>query len=410
MTEKPLAFLSLIKLLETAVGHKTKYGQLEPFRCTTMEDGKPAVLPIQQACQKIARHVGISEFTFVLSVTSQNPSTAGHIELRYGSPEVFVEISRDICPYKDAVLATLSHEVCHKFLHFNGIRHGSVQVEQEFLTDVTAVYLGLGKIMLNGCESQHSYAKTEAGRKITTTHTLRTGYISRECFAFVYRLICEMRRIPEHQYLSGLTQAALDALASCEQEHWKWFLPEYHTPEGFDKTSKDLQKQVMDRKRDAAAHDWSMRRARENLEALDVRLHVAHKPLFSADRKIADLLKPQNNSHLRYLNCIEARECVADLMDDHRIQMDALQDNLVQINELARQSENATPNSEIVQCPMDCTKLRVPAGRKQLLVTCPSCKYQFVVSTAAEDHAHVSANQRRNSGLLNSLKAAFGRR
>jgi hypothetical protein len=98
--------------------------------------------------------VGLADLTFIIAVTLQDPSTAGHIELRYDSPDVFVEISRDTCGYKDAVLATLCHEICHEFLDSRGIRHGTVQVEQEFLTDVAAVYLGMAKIMLNGCECQ----------------------------------------------------------------------------------------------------------------------------------------------------------------------------------------------------------------------------------------------------------------
>ncbi len=52
------------------------------------------------------------------------------IDLRYDSAAVFVEISRDICGYRDAVLATLCHEVCHQFLHVRGIRHGAEQIEE----------------------------------------------------------------------------------------------------------------------------------------------------------------------------------------------------------------------------------------------------------------------------------------
>lgn len=123
MTEKPLAFLSLIKTLESTVGHTTSYALLDPFPCITSEYGKPALIPIQHAGKTIARHVGLDNLTFIISLTTLDPSTAGHIELRYGDPAVFVEISTGICTFKDAVLATLCHEVSHKFLHVHGIRH-----------------------------------------------------------------------------------------------------------------------------------------------------------------------------------------------------------------------------------------------------------------------------------------------
>jgi hypothetical protein len=56
VTEKPLAFLSLIKTLESAVGHKTSYALLDPFPCITSENGMPALIPIQHAGKTIARH------------------------------------------------------------------------------------------------------------------------------------------------------------------------------------------------------------------------------------------------------------------------------------------------------------------------------------------------------------------
>ena len=151
MTEKPLAFLSLIRLLEREVGKDRAYSILEPFPCKTLEAGKPAISLIQNAGRIIAQHAGLGHLTFVISVNEQKAHTAGHIELRSNSPEVFIELSPDLCNYPDAVLETLSHEVAHKFLHTHGLRNGTTELEQEFLTDVTAVYLGMVTLLLNGC-------------------------------------------------------------------------------------------------------------------------------------------------------------------------------------------------------------------------------------------------------------------
>lgn len=192
MREKPLAFLSLVKVLETAVGNQTGYNLLDPFPCVTLEEGKPAYLPIQRAGRVIAQHVGLNGLTFIVAVTTHQPDTAGHIELRYDSSEVFVEVSQDICSFKDAVLATLCHEISHKFLHVRKIKDGFVQLEQELLTDVAAVYLGMGKIMLNGCECERTCRVTTNGRTTTTTHKLKTGYVTKT------------RELPTHNPLSSL--------------------------------------------------------------------------------------------------------------------------------------------------------------------------------------------------------------
>lgn len=401
MTEKPLAFLSLIQTLERTVGHKTSYALLDPFPCITSEYGKPALIPIQHAGKTIARHVGLDNLTFIISPTTLAPSTAGHIELRYGEPDVFVEISTSICAFKDAVLATLCHEVAHKFLHVNGIRHGNVQIEQEFLTDVTTVYLGMGKIMLNGCECQRSETRREGNKTITTTHTLRTGYISRECFAFVYRLVCAMRRIPATQFMSGLSEEAKTSITACEQEYGNWFKSEYHSHEEVERLCKSLQREVEECQTQSASYEYTLRRAGEAIHAMHSGIRESHKPLVEADQKIAQLQKPNINPHLGFLGYLETRESVAELTVKSKNQINAYREKWTPIETVAAYSN--TSDAEIIECPVDRTKLRVPSGKKRLRVTCSVCKYKFIVNTA-------SAAASSKPGLLKALKAAFGRR
>jgi hypothetical protein len=403
VTEKPLAFLSLIKTLESTVGHKTSYALLDPFPCITSEAGKPALIPIQYAGKIIARHAGLDNLTFIISPTTLDPSTAGHIELRYGEPAVFVEISNSICNFKDAVLATLCHEVAHKFLHVNGIRHGNVQIEQEFLTDVATVYLGMGKIMLNGCECQRSEAREEGDKTITTTHTLRTGYISRECFAFVYRLVCAMRRIPATQFLAGLSEEARKSIAACEKEYGHWFKPEYHLQEEVDKLCKSLQNDVEECQTQSASCEYTLRRAGEVIHAMHSSIRESHKPLVEADQKITQLQKRNINPHLNFLGCLETRESVAELTVKSKNQINVYRQKWASIETVAAYSSSS--DAEIIECPVDRTKLRVPSGRRRLRVTCSVCKYRFIVNTSAQ-----ITTAKSKPGLFKAFKAAFGRR
>jgi hypothetical protein len=404
VTEKPLAFLSLIRTLERTVGHKTSYALLDPFPCIASEYGKPALIPIQRAGKIIARHVGLDNLTFIISPTTLDPSIAGHIELRYGDPDVFVEISSSICTFKDAVLATLCHEVSHKFLHVNGIRHGNMQIEQEFLTDVASVYLGMGKIMLNGCECQKSETRTEGGKTITTTHTLRTGYISRECFAFVYRLVCAMRRIPATQFLAGLSEEAKKSIAACEQEYGHWFKSEYHLQEAVNRLCKSLQNEVEECQTQSASREYTLRRAEEAIRAMHSSIRESHKPLVEADQKIAQLQKPNINQHLNFLDYLETRESVTELTVKSKNQINVYRQKWAPVEIVAGYSN--TSDAEIIECPVDRTKLRVPSGRKRLRVTCSVCKYRFIVNTASAATTAASPKP----GLFKSLKAAFGRR
>lgn len=412
MTEKPLAFLSLVKLLETAVGHRTGYTILDPFPCATLQAGAPAIIAIQNAGRIIAKHIGLGDLTFIISVIKQDKGTAGHIELNREGNDVFVELARDICDYKDAVLATICHELCHKYLHVHGIRNGVDQIEQEYLTDVTAVYLGFGKIMLNGSECQRSETRTEGGRTVSTTHTLKTGYISRECFAFVYRLVCAMRDIPPDKYLSGLSGAAKDSVSKCEQNYANWFKPEYRNLEEVTRTANHLGEGVMTCQDDAAARHRIIRRYEESIRAIEVKLCESHKPLREAQRKIAELADSQPNPHLRFLMCLETRESVADYTFASQAQIGDLQPRLRYLESIASSvcQDAPDPSTEILECPLDGTKLRVPSGRTRLLVTCPSCKYKFVANTASDAELQTkNANLKQEGRLLKSLKSVFGR-
>jgi hypothetical protein len=386
VTEKPLAFLSLVKLLEKSVGQKTSYSILDPFPCKTIEAGRPAIVTIQNAGRIISRHMGLADYTFVISITTQKEDTAGHIELDQNGNDVFVELSPSLCQYKDAVLATLSHELSHKFLHLQGIRNGTIQIEQEFLTDVTAVYLGMGKIMLNGCECQSTTQSIQGNRTITHTHTMKTGYISRDCFAFVYRLICAMRGIPSRELLSGLSTDAIDAVMKCERDYGDWFRPDYRSSEGVSELIESLNDAVSTRQESAASVHRDVRRIEESLESVRRYINDSHRPIVEAKRQIANLAELEPNLHLRYLNCIESRDAVAEYTDRAGSHVQGFRSGLDQILKaipmlLQTRSEGT---NEVVECPIDGTKLRVPAGRRKLLVTCASCKYCFIVNTASE--------------------------
>jgi len=389
MKEKPIAFLQLVRHLEEAVGERTGYALLDPFSCQTLMDGRPAIVAIQSAGKIIAQHLGLADYVFVIVVTNQKPNTAGHIELDHSDRYVFVELSPEVCGYKDAVLAVLCHELSHKFLHTHGIKIGTTVLEQEFLTDVTAVYLGLGKIMLNGCECRSVKQRTQDGKTSTETHVLRTGYISRDCFAFVYRLVCAMRRISRDTCLRGLSVAAREAVQAVESKYANWFSPEFCGANGVAMLGDDLKAMVEACQDEAAARHRTLRTIDETFRSIGTRINKSHMPLKEAQQQIAWLSEPQPNPHILFLNCVQTRESIAELLSIHELQMKDLLPELKQVETMVswRYRPRRGNSDEIVECPLDGSSLRVPVGRKRFLVTCPSCKYRFLVNTGQDREA-----------------------
>jgi hypothetical protein len=410
MDEKPLAFLSLVKLLEEAVGEEAKYTFLDPFPCRSIEAGRPQIIAIQNAGKIISQHLGMADHVFVISVVAQKENTAGHNELDHSGREVFVEISPEICKYNDAVLATLSHELSHKFLHLHGIRNGALPIEQEFLTDVTAVYLGLGKIMVNGCECRSTRELATNGRTTTETHTLRTGYISRECFAFVYRLICAMRGIPSKAFLGGLSTEGREAVLKCEREYADWFQSEFRSREGVAALVDSLEDAVSNWQNNAASRHLAVRRLEGGLGAARKCINDSHQPILEARKQIARLVEAGPNTSLTYLECLESRESVNGCLGRASGQIQEIWSQWRKIDKFFPLPQRVLHqgDSEVVECPIDGTKLRVPANRSRLLVTCPSCKYRFVVNTTSEFAPPVRGEMaKRRRGVVALLKSAF---
>ena len=141
-------------------------------------------MSIQNAARKIGDFIGLNDVKFIVIITAQQENVGGKIELIRGQKEVIIEVSKETVKYEAALLSTLAHEITHKFLNEKGLSVGDGiihQYENEILTDIATVFLGLGKIMLNGCECRREY-EDRMGR---TTEIFTTGYLNMEQLSFV---------------------------------------------------------------------------------------------------------------------------------------------------------------------------------------------------------------------------------
>jgi hypothetical protein len=219
-------YIAKLILLEKAVGHKAHYKVLEPFSLA-LGSGSDRYVEIQIAAKRIADFVELAGLTFLIEPVALGAGTCGRIELRSGSSEVFVQVSPDLFAFPDAILATLSHEISHKFLHVNGLSWGvgpANDYHNEVLTDITAVFLGLGKLMLNG---RHVERIIEAGAS-RTIHTREVGYLNGDQLAFVYLLVCHMRRIAHRDFMCGLSSSSVYTVAQTSSTFRRYFRPELH--------------------------------------------------------------------------------------------------------------------------------------------------------------------------------------
>ena len=96
------------------------------------------------------------------------------------------------------ILAVLAHEYTHNYLHHRQILKTD-QLENEYLTDTAAVYLGFGEVLLKGYEPFSWFAGIERRgyQNYHITQTMRIGYIEPHNIRFALAHAAKLRNEPD---------------------------------------------------------------------------------------------------------------------------------------------------------------------------------------------------------------------
>lgn len=411
MQEKELGnYVQKIILLEKRVGTKIGYQMIEPFPLNSKN-----IIAIQAAAKKIAEFIGLKGLTFIIATAKQKEKTVGHIELKYGEKEVFIEISDGILEFNDAVLATLAHEITHKYLHVNGISCGIGPVfeyENEILTDITTVFLGLGKLVLNGCECKHVRQEQITNGVNTITQTLKSGYLDRSQMAFVYRLICAMRKIPSRDYERGLSNDSIISLKECEGIYGGYFNSRFNKSDTEERSRESLRSAISDVQLILSDIDRNLLYIQGGcLRPVEMFLEKTHQRLngmFLGTQKTVD--DNEYDPCLKFLNAKLSDQATKKLVSEINDYSSELNRYKRSVTKLANDIQTfgdlfQKPNSDmftVVTCRNDGTKLKFPKDKPSFVARCTKCRYQFTVDT--------SVPLSKKSRGADILKTLFGKK
>ena len=375
-------------LLQRRLGANTGYRMLEPFPVCTWD-----ILDVQNAAQKIARFVGVGHYTYIVNIARQDEKVGAHIELQDGQKEVFIEISNDTAKCGESLLAALSHEISHKVLHLNNIQYSHSQVENEELTDVAAVFLGLGKLMLNGSEC----VTTDCTSGETVERTLTLGYLNRSELASIYRLVCSMRNILDSECEQGLSANVVSILRELEDR---------------DKVSLHLDNGTVIEIKELLRE--KIREYQTALLAIDRCLVYINKAGTSAIEDFLVYSHKQLAGSLHQINTTEFDPCL-QYLETRKMHQTALQltQELDDKTSRLRRIESHTnkvanyveklghpflkPSTEmfgIAKCWNDGTNLRLRRQTSNVIAKCPECKYSFVTNSSEEGFASLRHRSR----------------
>lgn len=382
--------LHYLLLLEQRLGVGAKYANLEPFGVNPS-----CAVDIQRAARRIAEFIGLGSLVFVVAAATQRPDVGGRTEVRRDQSHVLIEVDPVVARSPSSLLAALAHEITHKYLHVYGIAlpaGPTSQYEDELLTDVAAVFLGLGKLMLNGCESQIGPVNERLHTGITSAATLKLGYLDRSQLALVYRLVSFMRKTPQSDLRAGLSGESLKAVDESTRDtdiELSMTVIEAESREGL----------VELLRHSARRTQVQLARLEKELSWLeDECIGVTHGFLKDTHKGIARLCLKAEQLHgeedddpaMRALktvmmgrsvvkwtrqmceDCDRAEQLSVGLAGVHRILQKAYSG--------FRQGQEQG-DSIVITCRNDGSRLRVPIGKPALLVTCPECHYQFVADT-----------------------------
>jgi len=113
---------------------------------TAVSLGKDIIIAVQSLASVIVRHLQLPKGCIIVNFRDiENP---GRVELTPEEDDYLVDLRSKYRNDHRDVAAILAHEITHVFLHRHGIRMADT-LENEILTDTTAVYLGVGWLCLN---------------------------------------------------------------------------------------------------------------------------------------------------------------------------------------------------------------------------------------------------------------------
>lgn len=202
-------YIDKIILLENFSQRKRKYEIVNPIDFKGYFD----LVEIHKISKLLSNHIGYDDLIFTIVFKEFDSDTAGNVTLDY-KEDVLIHISKSLWGFPESILATLSHEISHKFVQLNRLTF-SLTYENEVFTDLTSIYLGFGKLMLNGVEviQKNSLGNTER------TITKNVGYLNRKQLAFIYLVVNYSLGERRLSFYSNLKSDVVEEVKKVEEEY-----------------------------------------------------------------------------------------------------------------------------------------------------------------------------------------------
>jgi hypothetical protein len=203
--DKQLLYEKLL-FLERKLPVKPIKSFLEPFDFDSVTEKG-----LQYAVNKMTKHIGFKEKMFDVCFSVLDSGHAGKIHLSYWEETNLIEVNHAFAGKNEVILGILAHEVTHKVLHKFELEEDD-EYENEKLTDLCSIYLGFGKLVLNGKDLTR-----------WNNYSVSFGYLSKEKLAFAFNLFVGMNKIDRGKCRDNLLRSSDSIVKVVYAENKEYF-------------------------------------------------------------------------------------------------------------------------------------------------------------------------------------------
>lgn len=164
-----------------------------------IQPGKYITEHIENLASEILSYLNIKnkiDIVVLYDETNRYNSTksAGYYRSNKITRDIHIVVKKDYT-CRD-VVAVLCHEICHLYMELMDIEYEEKQLNEE-ATDIIAILLGFGKIMIDGY-TEYQYEE-DLGCNTKRIYKSKIGYITNRDCRIIYRLVKKLKKIEQEK-------------------------------------------------------------------------------------------------------------------------------------------------------------------------------------------------------------------
>lgn len=389
--------LDVLSMLENAAGVRAHYRVLESPPLASVE-----LSSITTVARVLSDWVGLRNAVFNISVIEidQPPRI---IRLDPDQEEFALELPASQLQTPASALATIARQVARAYLITSNIGGSSIDPERTAgsRADVTAIFLGMGKILLNS-----PTAGTTPASSLPANQPQELASLSPDYLAFTHRLVCAMRGLDWSQHIAGLSTEAVKLLRQWDPYRDTVFSQALRNVLTASASHRPLMDAIEDNHLALARFD-QLRRvfSATVLRPLDSHIEAYHATCREGFEHLGTREQDTYDPCMLYLNQLRRRMDLQRYADMLLAQQDqVLRDLRVLTAALADlnghglvETAGAEPLMHTTHCPFDGTPISIHDANQDSRVRCPQCGYAFLATSGIPQ---IAALERSSPPLL----------